>query len=123
MILLAPLSKEAGGYEWCKDSDGQPARVFSNINAPDYQTTLRAIQAAKVRQERIGRIDMPGWRPPTHYVYWMKRFGLLPQNFDPAKDFFDPYKTDQAYWRSLWYGPPAAEAGSMRVGVSGETGP
>lgn len=28
-------------------------------------------------------------------------------SFDPAANPIDPYETDQAYWRSLWYQPPA----------------
>ena len=69
---------------------------------PDYQAILQAIQAAKARQEKIGRFDMPGFRPNEHYVRWMKRFGILPESFDLARDPIDVYETDQAYWRSLW---------------------
>ena len=61
---------------------------------------------------------MPTWRPNEHYVRWMKRFGVLPESFDPAKDPIDPYETDKAYWRSLWYRP--AEAGNVVEG--GRTG-
>ena len=32
----------------------------------------------------------------------MKRFGLLPETFDPAKENLDPFAMDQVYWRSLW---------------------
>lgn len=39
----------------------------------------------------------------------MKRFGVLPDSFDLATDRIDPYETDQAYWRSLWYQPPPSE--------------
>lgn len=108
MILLAALSKGAGGYGWCKEKDGQPAMVFSDTNDPDYQAILQAIQAAKTRQEKTGRFDMPGWHLPTYYAYWMKRFAILPESFDPAKDSIDPYATDEVYWRSLWYHPPVA---------------
>lgn len=38
----------------------------------------------------------------------MKRFGVLPATFDPERDSLDPYATDRAYWRSLWYPPPKA---------------
>ncbi len=55
MILLAPLAKESGGYEWCKASDGQPAAVFRDTQDPDYQAILQAVQAAKTRQEKFGR--------------------------------------------------------------------
>ncbi len=110
MILLAPLAKEAGGYGWCMAGpvDGkpdQPARVFRDPGDPDYQAILAAIQAAKVRRGDAHPFDMPGFRANEHYVRWMKRFGILPESFDAAKDPIDPYATDEAYWRSLWYRP------------------
>ena len=113
MMLLAPLAEEAGGYGWCKDKYGQSV-VFRDTNDPDYQTILNAVRAAKTRQERAGRYDMPGNRPNEHYVRWMKRFGILPENFDLAKDPIDPYETDQAYWRSLWYRPAINDATAAR---------
>ena len=67
MILRTPLAKEAGGYGWCKDGYGQSV-VFRDTSHPDYQAILRAIQAAKTRQEKLGRYDMPGWRPSEHNV-------------------------------------------------------
>lgn len=112
MILLAPLAKEAGGYEWCKAKDGKTVAVFRDAKDPDYKTILQAIQAAKVRQEQSGRPDLPGWRPNEYYVHWMKRWGILPQSFSAAKDPIDPYEVDKAYWRSLWYRPSATKADS-----------
>ena len=113
MILLAPLAKTAGGYGWCKDKYGQPA-VFRDVQDPDYQAILRAIRAAKTRQEKAGRYDMPGFRPNEHYVRWMKRFGILPESFDLAKDPIDPFETDKAYWRSLWHQPAVAGVAPAR---------
>ncbi len=112
MILRAALSKDSGGYAWCKDKDGQPATVFADTNDPDYQAILRAIAAAKTRREAPGDIGTRGFQPNEHYVYWMKRFGVLPESFDPAKDVFDPYAIDEAYWRSLWHRPPVAGTAS-----------
>lgn len=112
MILRASLTKETGGYEWCRPEGGQPAAAFRNTNDPDYQAILQAIRAAKVRQEEYGRRDIRGFRPGDYYVRWMKRFGVLPESFDLATDRIDPYETDQAYWRSLWYQPPAVRTAS-----------
>ena len=39
----------------------------------------------------------------------MKKYGILPDSFDLAKDPIDIYKTDQRYWESLWYYPPDLE--------------
>ena len=105
MILLAPLAKDAGGYQWCKDKDGQPVAVFRDAQDKDYQAILAAIQAAKGRQSKIKRADMPGFRPTVDYLRWMKRFGVLPKDFDLLNDPIDTYKLDEAYWRSLWHNP------------------
>lgn len=118
MILRAPLAKEAGGYGWCKDQYGQTV-VFRDTQDPDYQAILRAIRAAKARQEKAGRHDMPGFRPNEHYVRWMKRFGILPESFDLADDPIDPYETDRAYWRSLWHQPAGTEDAST-ITMTGE---
>jgi hypothetical protein len=79
----------------------------------DYQAILQAIQAAKVRQEQYGRPDIRGFRPGDYYLRWMKRFGILPEDFDLAKEGLDPYETDQAYWRSLRHRPAAVRSASM----------
>jgi hypothetical protein len=49
-----------------------------------------------------------GFRPNEHYVREMKRYGILPDTFDPAKDPIDCYSVDQAYWRSFWHRGQAA---------------
>ena len=110
MILMAPLAKETGGYGWCKtkSSDGQPgqpARVFRDNQDPDYQAILRVVQAAKAQLDKIKRFEMPGFRPNEHYVREMKRYGVLPADFDLANDPINVYEVDQAYWRSFWHQP------------------
>jgi hypothetical protein len=44
-------------------------------------------------------------RPSPNYVREMKRYGILPANFDLGADPIDAYATDQMYWRSFWYRP------------------
>jgi hypothetical protein len=119
MILRAPLTKQAGGYGWCKAEDGQPATVFRDAEDPDYQSILLAIRAAKTRQGEAKRYGMPGFRPNEHYVRWMKRFGILPESFDAAKSPIDPYDTDRAYWRSLWHRPASAGV-ALKIGQATE---
>ena len=119
VILLAPLSKEAGGYQWCKSKNGKPDAVFANTQDPDYQVLLGAIQAAKARIEKNGRIDLPNATPNEHYIYNMKLFGILHADFDISKDSIDPYETDRAYWRSLWHHPPVPEAESISKEIPG----
>jgi hypothetical protein len=116
-ILLAPLSRDAGGWGLCRNerSDGRPkppgstraspADVFASTDDPDYRKLLTHVQQAKTALDQIKRFDMPGFRPNTHYIREMKRYGVLSKEFDLASDPIDPYKTDADYWRSLWHKP------------------
>ena len=96
VLLLAPLAKQAGGFESCGTI------VFANTADSDYQKILAAIQDAKEKLEQIRRFDMPGFRPRVEYVRELKRYGILPANQgDDAA--FDVYVAERAYWQSLWY--------------------
>ena len=109
LILLAPLAKQAGGYELCKSKSGKNpsgrAAGFNDIADADYQVLLAAIMNASRTLNKIKRFDMPGYRPRKEYIREMKNYGILPAGFDPATDPIDVYKLDQAYWRSLWHRP------------------
>ena len=116
MVLLAPLAKESGGYGWCSAKGSEP--IFRDARDPDYLRILDAVRRAKDRRETHRPSDMPDFRPNEHYVRWMRRFGILPSDFDLAGDFVDVYRTDEAYWRSLWHKPSGVTAGSMNVVAS-----
>jgi len=120
LVLLVPLAREAGGYAAGKgDDEGKPAArarpeatpsaphaiIFKSTDDPDYQAILAAVRRGKRTLEEIKRFDMAGFRPHAAYVREMKRYGILPASLDPAAESIDPYKTDQAYWRSLWWRP------------------
>jgi hypothetical protein len=62
---------------------------------------LAGITRAKVQLDAIKRFDMPGFQPRQEYLREMKRFDILPKNFD-GKALVDFYDLDQKYWRSLW---------------------
>ncbi len=47
---------------------------------------------------------MAWFRPGRPYVREMKRYGILSKKIGP-NDPIDPYATDRAYWKSLWYKP------------------
>jgi hypothetical protein len=96
LLLLAPLSKQAGGLELC----GSP--VLADTKDADYQTILRAIEEASRKLEEIKRFDMPGFRPRMEYVREMQRFGILPPDL-PQDAPIDVYATDREYWKSLWH--------------------
>ncbi|MFQ5811050.1 MAG: hypothetical protein ACE5JM_15635, partial [Armatimonadota bacterium] len=101
LMLLAPLSKQAGGYGICAD---QNVPVFANTDDEDYQRILAMCAAGKQRLNEIKRFDMPGFRPPDPYLREMVRYGVLtgiPGDAEPV----DPYALDRAYWRSQWFAP------------------
>ncbi|MCX5674399.1 MAG: hypothetical protein NTX87_05275 [Planctomycetota bacterium] len=119
LALLAPLAKEAGGLGLCKNrfspdraaAAGPGSPVFADTRDADYQRLLATIEKAKGELQRIGRFDMPGFRPNEHYIREMKRFGILPAGGRLGDDPVDPYATDLAYWKSFWYDPPASGQG------------
>ena len=102
-LLLAPLSRQAGGWELCRTRTG--GAIFATVDDPDYRAMLASIQAAMATLDRIKRFDMPGFKPNEHYVREMKRYGVLADDFDLAVDALDVYQVDRAYWRSLWHQP------------------
>jgi mono/diheme cytochrome c family protein len=97
-LLQAPLAKQAGGLELCKEA------VFADTEDPLYQQILAAIRDAHERLMRGKRFDMPGFRPNEHYIREMQRFGFLPKDLKPD-DPVDVYAVDRAYWDSFHYRP------------------
>jgi hypothetical protein len=105
LILLAPLSSNAGGYGLCKDKNtDEDTAVFTDTEDPDYQAILDMCIAGKKQLEKIKRFDMPDFHPRPAYVREMKRYGIIPENLT-IDTRIDPYEIDRAYWKSLWYNP------------------
>ncbi len=118
LMLLAPLAKAAGGISMVKKGpDGKPTgevvEIFKDVNDPDYQAILAMAQAGKKRLDEIKRFDMPGFQPRPEYLREMKRYGLLPADFDPSKDKVDPYQLERRYWASLVPSPVPTALKSM----------
>ncbi|MBN2477572.1 MAG: PD40 domain-containing protein [Pirellulales bacterium] len=97
-VLLAPLAKEAGGLELCKEV------VFADKEDPLYRQMLAALENAHQRLVEGKRFDMPDFRPNEHYLREMQRFGFLPGDLKPS-DPVDCYAVDRAYWESFRYDP------------------
>jgi len=125
-VLLGPLARAAGGWGTCngavlrltRPSERGPENstpVFAGTDDPAYRRILAGIAKAGEHLRSGACFDMPDFRPNPHYVREMRRFGILPPVPDPARDTFDGYALDRAFWRSLWYRPPAA-AGMNAVG-------
>ena len=98
LVLRAMLAKEAGGLAL----SGKV--VLKSTNDPLYQRLLALVRDARRRMLAGKRFDMPGFRPTTHYIREMKRYGILPRDLEPT-DPVDPYATDRAYWDSFDYRP------------------
>ena len=115
LMLLAPLSRDAGGYAVGPKAKGPgktpPACpvVFKTTADPDYTVLLGAITDAKAFLDKITRFDKPGFKPRPEYIREMKRYGLLDKTFDAAKQPIDVYKMDRQYWQSLHYRPVKRE--------------
>jgi cytochrome c553 len=97
-LLLGPLPKSAGGWGSCPGG-------LTGTEDPGYQNLLGAIGGGKKRLDAVPRYGTPQFRPNRQYVREMKRFGVLPAQFDPAHDPIDVFRIDQEYWRQFWYDP------------------
>jgi hypothetical protein len=106
LLLLAPLSKSAGGYGLCGGIENTSAVIFADAGDPDYRVLLASILTAKEALDRMQRFDMPGFRPGPEYLREMVRYGILPPSLPPSIAI-DVYAADQAYWRSFWHHPAA----------------
>jgi cytochrome c553 len=102
LVLLAPLSEEAGGLGLCANDAEEP--VFGSTGDPRYQTLLAGVRRGTRELNEIKRFDMPGFVPPWPYIREMVRYGILPEDHDVAQ-VVDTYELDRAYWKSLWYRP------------------
>jgi hypothetical protein len=109
-MLLAPLARTAGGWGMQKrTASGKPAgklvEVFQDADDPDYHAILNYIEMGRRCLEQNKRWDMPGFKPHPFYVREMKRYGILPETFDPASHDVDVFEIDRRYWESTWYYP------------------
>jgi len=132
LALMAALAKKSGGYaegelpDQVRARSGRPRGqrhirvgkkpqpfvhpvVFESKDDPDYQSILANVRAAGDRLNTIKRFDMPGFMPRYEYLREMKRYGVLPVDFDPKNPSpVDPYKLDMKYF-DLFYPQTAAE--------------
>jgi cytochrome c553 len=101
LLLLAPLAREAGGWGLCRDpKTKEPRIVFADTKDPGYRKLLAMCVAGKDQLEKVKRFDMPGFQPRPDWVREMKRYGILEGELNA--DVIDVYRTEQAYWKSLW---------------------
>jgi hypothetical protein len=100
LILRAPLARSAGGLQLCEEV------VFADTTDAMYQRLLLQFKYAGQVLRETKRFDMPDFRPRPEYIREMKRFGILPADFE-SDDPIDVYQLDQKYWKSFWHQPAA----------------
>jgi cytochrome c553 len=105
LLLRAPLSEAAGGYDWCSE-DGPP--VFADTQNPAF-VALRdnLLEHARWAREDVRGYGFPEFKPSAGYFREMKRYGVIPADHDPETDPIRPYAWDAAYWRLFHYEPAA----------------
>lgn len=105
LMLLAPLSADAGGWGLCRDpKTRQPVTVFASTSDPGYQSLLAMCAGGRDRLREDKRFDMSDFRPRVDWVREMKRYGILPESTSPQA-VADVYSVERSYWASLWYQP------------------
>ncbi len=116
LMLLAPLSKEAGGLGLCRETKAGKsfdqdnpltrAEVFASKDDPDYQKLLGSIQnVSKWMINDVTSFEFDTFMPSPGYFRELKRYGILEESFDPQTDPFDPYQLDEQYWQLFWHRP------------------
>ncbi|MGC8885948.1 MAG: polysaccharide lyase family protein [Verrucomicrobiia bacterium] len=104
LLVLAPLSKDAGGFGICVNTNGIP--IFLSTADPDYLKLINMVSAGSEFLAKIKRFDMPGFTPRQAWYREMKRYGILPEYLSPTT-VVDFYAVERQYWESLWYNPQA----------------
>jgi len=109
VVLLAPLAKEAGGWGLCQEKtaakkDSAPP-VFSSTRDTDYETVLGNVTQLHQQLQSNRRYDMPGFVPHPAYLSEMKRFGVLPEDYEWKGPPEEMWRIDEAYWQSFWHRP------------------
>jgi hypothetical protein len=99
-VLLAPLAKEAGGWESCPD-------VFESKDDPDYKIMLTAASNWQTEWQKSHAFGSPTFQVNHQYIREMVRFGILPEN--TLAENVDPYETDRRYWEMFRYEPKTHE--------------
>ena len=110
-LLMAPLSKQAGGWGICKVKEAQEGDgIIQNRDDPVYKAILAHIEEGKKVLDKIKRWDMPGFKLNPYYIREMKRFGVLPEKYDREKDAVDVFALDRKYFEMHWHYPDEKDA-------------
>lgn len=107
-ILRAALAKDAGGHATVSDAEKTKGWrkhliVFSDKSDPAYQA-LRQDVAELVAKAKANRwtYSVDDWQPNEHYIREMKRYGVLPDDYDRRTGQMSPFEMDRRYYE-LFY--------------------
>jgi hypothetical protein len=103
-LLLAPLAKQAGGLGLCRNKDTQQrgeGGVFADKTDADYLALRAEIEKMRDTCYPGGFHWKPGFRSNPIYIREMKRYGVLPADFDPRTPI-DPWGLDQQYYEQFY---------------------
>ncbi len=95
-VLMAPLTKAAGGWGACGD-------IFKSKDDPDYKALAQAAKNWQGEWLKARRFGAPNFQVNRQYIREMVRFGILPEGTTPDK--VDAYKTDRQYWQMFTHQP------------------
>ncbi len=125
LLLMAPLADKAGGLGWCRDEETVEkgrGEVFASKTDPDYVALLEEIRELREACYPRGFHFEPGYRAGPVYLREMKRYGVLPADFDPRTPI-DPWKIDQDYYELFYPEPeqtarPPPTQGQQRLAIA-----
>jgi hypothetical protein len=98
-VLLAPLAKDAGGWESCPG-------VFGSKDDPGYKILLTALKNWQAEWQKSHAFGSPTFQVNRQYIREMVRFGILPEG--TCAEDVNPYKIDRRYWEMFNYKPARA---------------
>ncbi len=111
-VLKIGLAKDAGGFATNpagtrkveRDENGvwKHPVVFKDKNEQGYKDLQAYIQAFKNFLDKNPQYDSPDFIPNEAYVREMKRFGIMPADYDPTTRTLDFGKLEKIYFDETW---------------------
>ena len=105
-FLRIPLAESAGGRATSRDPEKSKRWahyiVFESKDDPDYRALEDDVKDYVATLEEQRWYGTPDWQPNRHYIREMKRYGVLPADFDHATQDVDPFALDRRYF-NLFY--------------------
>jgi hypothetical protein len=117
---LVAHGQDADGNRPPRSIGSSASRLMATLEPAHFGVRLSATERQRIRlwietgaaypgtcaamEVTAAAYHVPDFRPNAHYVREMRRYGILPADFDRGSPL-DVYAADQAYWRQFWYRP------------------